>query len=96
MTFDVFVTDDAARDIDELFAHSHSRIESAFGELAESPGSGLHPPELWTLGIREYRELRLRPYRIIYRIRGEEVQVLLICDEKRAMQSLLQRRLLES
>ena len=47
------------------------------------------------MGIREFRELFFKPYRIIYRIVGRNVYVLLIADGRRDFQTLLQRRLLE-
>jgi toxin ParE1/3/4 len=47
------------------------------------------------LGIREYREVFFKPYRLIYRIIGNKVYIMLIVDGRRDMQSLLQRRLLE-
>ncbi|MBA3017875.1 MAG: type II toxin-antitoxin system RelE/ParE family toxin, partial [Desulfobacteraceae bacterium] len=45
-------------------------------------------------GIRDYREIFFKPYRIIYRIDNENVYVYLIVDGRRDMQTLLQRRLL--
>ena len=52
--------------------------------------------ELLTLGIREYRQIFFKPYRIIYRVMEKNVYVLLIVDGRRDMQSLLQRRLLDA
>jgi toxin ParE1/3/4 len=51
---------------------------------------------LLALGIRDYRETFFKPYRIIYRVEGKRVYVYLIADGRRDMQSLLERRLLES
>ena len=48
------------------------------------------------LGIREYREIFFKPYRMIYRIADGTIYVLLFADGRRDMQALLQRRLLES
>ncbi|HDR16533.1 MAG TPA: hypothetical protein ENN79_13840, partial [Desulfobacteraceae bacterium] len=53
-----------------------------------------YPKELLALGIREYREIFFKPYRIIYRVMDKNVYVLLIADGRRDMQTLLQRRLL--
>ena len=64
--------------------------------LSESPERGAYPKELVLLGIREYREVFFKPYRIIYRILDKNVYVLLIVDGRRDMQLLLQRRLLET
>lgn len=48
------------------------------------------------LGIREYREVFFKPYRIIYRVIGTNVYVLLIADGRRDMRTLLQRRLVDA
>jgi toxin ParE1/3/4 len=71
-------------------------MERAFDSLSESPARGARPGELVALGIREYREIFFKPHRIIYRIDGEAVTILLIADGRRDMQTLLQRRLLEA
>ena len=102
----VLLTNDAARDLEELYdyiaLHDAPRkadyvldqIEKAFSKLFEFPERGAYPKELLTLGIREYREIYFKPYRIIYRVIEKNVYVLLIVDGRRDMQSLLQRRLL--
>ena len=70
------------------------QIEKAFSCLSEYPERGNYPIELLDIGIREYREVFSRPYRIIYRVMENNVYVLLIADGRRDMQTLLQRRLL--
>ena len=108
MPFRVLLTNDAARDLDELYdyiaLHDAPRkadyvldqIEKAFSKLSEFPERGVYPKEVLTLGIREYREIFFKPYRIIYRVMEKNVYVLLIVDGRRDMQSLLQRRLLDA
>jgi toxin ParE1/3/4 len=71
-------------------------IEKAFGSLSESTDRGAHPKELLALGIRDYREIFFKPYRVIYRVLGNIVHVFLIADGRRDMQMLLQRRLLDA
>jgi len=104
--FNVLLTNDAARDLNELYdyivVHDSSRkadhvlekIEEALSGLSKYPERGVHPKELLKIGIREYREIFFKPYRIIYRVMDKNVYVLLIVDGRRDMQSLLQRRLL--
>lgn len=106
MSFAVLLTEDAVRDLNELYdyitAHDSPRkadyvleqIETAFSTLSEFPERGVYPKELLKLGIREYREIFFKPYRIIYRVMDKNLYVLLIVDGRRDMQSLLQRRLL--
>ena len=108
MRFKVFLTKDALRDLEELYDYISfhdtprkadyvlDKIEEAFSNLSDLPKRGAYPKELLTLGIREYREIFFKPYRIIYRIIKKNVYVLLIVDGRRDMQSLLQRRLLDA
>jgi len=108
MPFKVLLTNDAARDLDKLYDyialhdaprkadHVLEQIEKAFSKLSEFPERGAYPKELLALGIREYREVFFKPYRIMYRVMDKYVYVLLIVDGRRDMQSLLQRRLLDA
>lgn len=106
MPFTVLLTADAARDLEDLYqyiaahdapgkaAHVLSHIENVFDSLSEFPERGVYPKELLEIGIRNYREIFFKPYRVIYRVTGDIVHVLLIADGRRDMQTLLQRRLL--
>lgn len=108
MPFEVLLTNDAAGDLNELYnyiaAHDSPRkadyvlekIEKTFSTLSEFPERGVYPKELLKLGIREYREIFFKPYRIIYRVMDKNVYVLLVVDGRRDMQSMLQRRLLDA
>jgi toxin ParE1/3/4 len=108
MPFAVLLTNDAAPDLDELYDYVAvsdapekadyvlEEIERVFSSLSESPERGAYPKELLALGIREYREVFFKPYRIIYRVLDENVYVLLTVDGRRDLQKLLQRRLLEA
>ena len=69
-------------------------LEQAVASLAEMPERGHFPPELERIGIREYREIHFKPYRIVYTIRKDAVIVHCVLDGRRDMQSLLQQRLL--
>jgi toxin ParE1/3/4 len=106
MPFAVFLTDDAVRDLDELYDYIAlhdapqkanyvlDQIERVFSRLSKFPERGAHPKELLALGIREYREIYFKPYRIIYRVIDKNLYVLLVVNGRRDMQTLLQRRLL--
>jgi len=108
MSFSVLLTDDAVRDLEELYDYiDHhdvpgkadyvlEQIEKVFTSLSENPRRGVYPKELVSIGIKEYREIFFKPYRIIYRIIEKRVFVLLIVDGRRNMQELLQRRLLQA
>ena len=108
MLFAVLLTNDAARDLEELYDYIAlhdapqradyvlEQVEKAFSTLSEFPERGAYPKELVSLGIREYREIFFKPYRIIYRVIEKNIYVLLIVDVRRDMQTLLQRRLLDA
>ena len=108
MPFAVLLTNDAARDLEELYDYIAlhdapqkadyvlEQVEKAFSTLSEFPERGAYPKELVLLGIREYREIFFKPYRIIYRVIDKNIYVLLIVDGRRDMQTLLQRRLLDA
>ena len=63
---------------------------------SEHPRRGNHPRELLDIGIRDYREVFFKSYRIIYRVTEDTVHVLVIADGRRDMQTLLERRLLQA
>ena len=106
MPFQVFLTDDAVRDLEDLYDyielhdvqgkadHVLEEIEKGFTGLCENPQRGAYPKELLAIGLREYREIFFKPYGIIYRVMAENVYILVIADGRRDMQALLQRRLL--
>ncbi len=108
MPFQVFLTNDADRDLEELYDYIElhdgpgkadrvlDQIENCFTALSENPHRGVFPKELLAIGLREYREIFFKPYRIIYRVMAENVYVLVIADGRRDMQTLLQRRLLQA
>ena len=108
MPFLVQLTDDAARDLEEICDyidqheapgradHVLEKIDSSLGSLSEHPHRGRYPGELRDIGIREYREIFFKPYRIIYRVVENNVHVLVISDGRRDMRALLERRLLQA
>jgi len=83
-------------DAPEKADHVLDQIEMAFSSLATNPERGACPKELLAIGLREYREIFFKPYRIIYRVMAENVYVMVIVDGRRDLQTLLQRRLLQA
>lgn len=96
----------AERDLDEVYDYiareaSPARANKVFERLREqvhglavAPERGSWPRELLALGIRDFRQLLVRPWRVIYRVEGDQVVVLLIADGRRSLKTLLERRLL--
>lgn len=108
MKFRVELTRDAESDLDRLadyIATNQSveqavyvmdQLETVTAKLATFPERGAFPPELVALGIREYRQVFFKPYRLIYRIFTDRVVVMIIADGRRDMTALLTDRLLRS
>lgn len=106
--YEVLLTRDAESDLEEIFdfiAEHHSpsaakhvldRVEKSILGLNRFPERGSFPKELLALGIRDYRQVLFKPYRLIYRTLGTRVYIYLIVDGRRDMQTLLTRRLLEA
>ena len=69
-------------------------LMSAVESLTNFPERGTFPKELNSLGIREYKQIFFKPYRVIYRVKSQTVYIVLIADGRRDMQSLFMRRLL--
>lgn len=104
--FEVVLTRGAEDDLEEIYDYivEHDGLERAdyvldqllevSHSLSSLPAKGSVPRELQCLGIREFRQTFFKPYRVIYRVVGQQVVIFVIVDGRRDMQSLLTRRLL--
>ena len=70
------------------------RLQEACQSLGEMPRRGHISPEIERIGLRDYREIHFKPYRIVYRIVGTRVFIHCVLDGRRAVQEVLERRLL--
>src|SRR4051794_8116228 len=106
MGFQVLLTEDAERDLEDIYSYiaEHDcrqnadyvldRLVQVTDGLTTASERGLVPRELAALGIREYRQVFFKPYRVIYRQIDQQVVIYVIADGRRDMQSVLARRLL--
>jgi toxin ParE1/3/4 len=106
MRFEVLLTEHAYHDLEDIYNHiaEHdsvakaeallNNLEKVIEALSTHPNRGAFPGELSALGIRDYRQLVFKPYRIIYRVIEKRVYIYLIADGRRDLQSLLAKRLL--
>ncbi len=106
MRHQVLVVAEAEEDIFDIYkyvlrADGRTRGDHVLRKLLETchslalmPGRGHSPPELQRVGVRGYREVHFKPYRIIYQIVGRKVFIHCVLDGRRAVQELLERRLL--
>ena len=95
----------AVRDLEELSGYIASdsplnaerlldKLERRARTLESAPARGRVVPELANFGIRNWRELVAKPYRIIYRIEEDTVTVLAVLDGRRDLEDLLLERLI--
>jgi plasmid stabilization system protein ParE len=70
------------------------RIEARARTLDAFADRGRVVPELDRLHVKEYRELVVTPYRVVYRISGQRVLVLAVLDARRSLEDILLDRLL--
>ena len=104
--YEVRLTQGAEEDLEALHDYlAENRSEGEADALLDAllgkieafesfPLRGSVPQELDGLGIREFRQTLLPPYRLIYRVVGSKVFISVIADGRRDMQALLERRLL--
>ena len=102
----VRIVQEAETDLTEIieFIAKHDSIERAdhvlekllgvCARLEQHPARGHFLPELKSVGIKSYREIHFKPYRVIYEVIGRDVFIHLIVDGRRSLQALLERRLL--
>lgn len=91
--FDIYTyaaLNDSVPNADRLF----SALRQACYKLKTLPLRGNIPPELFEVGVIEFREIHHKPYRIIYSIDSSKVYIHCVLDGRRDIQTILQERLL--
>lgn len=102
--FQVLWAEAAVRDLEEIVAYIAvdspmrarrilSKIRGDAANLRQFPERGRIVPELKDLGLTRWRELIVRPWRILYRIAGNRVLVEVVLDSRRDADALLLERL---
>ena len=100
------LTQEAESDLVDLFEYIARKdsVASAYYVLEEldqlilsldqQPERGHYPSELSEFGLKDYREVLFKPYRVVYQVIDNTVVVLGCFDGRRDMRLLLERRLL--
>jgi toxin ParE1/3/4 len=104
----VRIIEDAEQDLIDIYTHVASsdsaqkadyvleQLESLCLSLADMPSRGHVPPELDRIGVTAYREVRFKPYRVVYQVTDRDVEIHCVLDGRQDMQALLERRLLRT
>ena len=105
--YQVIWSNTAARDFEhiiEYIAHdspAHAlkifkKLRDQASSLYTFPERGRIVPELQAQSIRQYRELIVTPWRILYRISEKHVYVLAVLDSRRNIEDILLQRLADT
>ena len=88
-----FIADRDGPDIAETILE---RFVEARDSLRELPDRGRIPPELERVNIRSFREIQVKPYRVVYQVNKavHEVHIHVVADGRRNFTELLRERLL--
>jgi toxin ParE1/3/4 len=82
--FEVLLTEGAEQDLEAIHdyiseldcvANANQVLDDLMGvvqSLSRFPERGSYPKELLGLGIKEYRQTFLKPYRVVYRVTGRQ------------------------
>lgn len=104
--YNVVFDKDAEDDLFDIYAivamnDSVERAEKLFEALRQTclrlrkpPHRGNIVPELYEIGVLEFRELHCMPYRVIYSFESTTLYVHCILDGRRDIQDILQERVL--
>jgi addiction module RelE/StbE family toxin len=71
------------------------RIEVRINSLKNFPERGGYVPELLKHNIKDYRQLIEPPWKIIYKIDNDIVNILIIIDSRRNTQDILVEKLIK-
>ncbi|MDC7218687.1 MAG: type II toxin-antitoxin system RelE/ParE family toxin [Spirochaetales bacterium] len=70
------------------------KLQESLNSLSDLPERGHYLPELERVGVKDYREIFFKSYRIIYRVLEHSVLVHSVLDGRRDMSVLLEKRML--
>jgi len=106
MSHQVFLTAEAEEDVVDIYKyvlasdgrdgadHVLGKLQETCQSLSRMPGKGHVPPELDRIGVRGFLEIHFKPYRVMYQIVDKNVFIHGVLDGRRALQDVLERRLL--
>ncbi len=107
-TFEVVWSRSAVSDLDEILDYLaeqagidralelYEKLRRRVAGLTRLPRRCRYVPELKELGLTEFRESIMPPYRIFFRLADKRVILLGVLDSRRDLEELLIQRALES
>ena len=100
----IYWTEEAGTDLEEIIEYiSIDKLSSAkliyknikfkCKQLKTYPYRYRIVPELLDIGIKDYREIIYKPFRIIYKLSQKEVYIIAVVDSRRDFESFIFNRL---
>jgi addiction module RelE/StbE family toxin len=71
------------------------KIQAKMNTLDHYPYRGAYVPELLARNIKDYRQITESPWKIIYKVADNIVNILAIIDSRRNLQDILVKKLLK-
>jgi addiction module RelE/StbE family toxin len=104
--YSVMVSQTAEKDLDDIISYIAGdntqialkildRLQNRINTLKQFPERGRRVPELLDKNIKEYRELIEAPWRVIYKIENNDVNVITVIDGRRNVQDILTIKLMK-
>jgi len=87
-----YIASDSPSNAEQVF----KKIRDKASSLYRFPERGRVVPELQAQGVRQYRDLIIAPWRVVYRISERSVYVLCVLDSRQNIEDILLQRLAES
>lgn len=96
-------TETAIKDLEDIIEYisvdsidvaieKYNVIKNATNDLKKYPEKGRIIPELETNNIRKYKEIIVKPWRIMYKREQKNVYIMAIIDGRRNIEDILMRR----
>ncbi|ADK82554.1 type II toxin-antitoxin system RelE/ParE family toxin [Sediminispirochaeta smaragdinae] len=100
---EVIWTEPVLKDLNEIIEYisfdsvptaikQYERIKETAGKLELCSEQGRIIPELQNENIVKYREMIIRPWRLMYRMEGKKVLILALIDGRRNIEDILIKR----
>jgi len=104
--YTVNLTQNAENDLEEIITYIAQsnpqiaikileRIQARIKTLDHFPTRGAYVPELLAKNIKDYRQILEAPWKIVYKVVDDIVNILAIIDSRRNLQDVLIKKLLK-
>ena len=77
---------------DKIAENVINNSQASIQNLKDLPERGIIPTELFATGITRYRQILSSVYRIIYRVEGDNIYIVMVIDGRRDVATALTRR----